>query len=76
MSIDDRGGGEVRRLADLSSEQWKSGIAAWLGWLFDGLDMHLYVLVAAPFVMELIGAKSQHDPDVGYYGSPGFKPRF
>ena len=23
------------------AQQWKSGIAAWLGWLFDGLDMHL-----------------------------------
>ena len=43
-------GHEVTRLRDLSPQQWKSGIAAWLGWLFDGLDMHLYVLVAAPFV--------------------------
>jgi hypothetical protein len=34
---------EVSRLRDLSPQQWKSGIAAWLGWLFDGLDMHLYV---------------------------------
>ncbi|MCX5683275.1 MAG: MFS transporter, partial [Planctomycetota bacterium] len=31
-----------------------SGIAAWLGWLFDGLDMHLYTLVAAPFVAQLL----------------------
>ena len=46
---------EIRSLRDLSPQQWKSGIAAWLGWLFDGLDMHLYVLVAAPFVAELIG---------------------
>ena len=28
--------------------------AAWLGWLFDGLDMHLYTLVATPFVAELL----------------------
>ena len=41
-------------LRDLSPYQWKSGIAAWLGWLFDGLDMHLYVLVAASFVAELV----------------------
>ena len=45
---------EVRSLRDLSPQQWKSGIAAWLGWLFDGLDMHLYTLVALPFVAELL----------------------
>ncbi|MCX7825201.1 MAG: MFS transporter [Verrucomicrobiae bacterium] len=54
-------GREVRRLRDLSPTQWKSGIAAWLGWLFDGLDMHLYTLVAAPFVMQLVGADSTAD---------------
>ena len=54
-------GGEARRLSELSPEQWKSGIAAWLGWFFDGLDMHLYTLVAAPFVMELLGATSPAD---------------
>src|SRR5438552_6456493 len=52
---------EVSRLRDLSPQQWKSGIAAWLGWLFDGLDMHLYVLVAAPFVMELLGPAGTKD---------------
>src|SRR6266851_9285228 len=56
-------------LRDLSAQQWKSGIAAWLGWLFDGLDMHLYILVAAPFVAELLGASSEKDPRVGYYSS-------
>jgi MFS family permease len=60
---------EVSSLRDLSPQQWKSGIAAWLGWLFDGLDMHLYVLVAAPFVAELIGASDTRDPDVGRYSS-------
>ena len=43
-------GTEITSLRQLSSHQWKSGIAAWLGWLFDGLDMHLYTLVATPFV--------------------------
>jgi MFS family permease len=38
----------------LTPAQWKSGIAAWLGWLFDGLDMHLYTIVAAQFVGELL----------------------
>src|SRR5437870_8756209 len=60
---------EVTRLRDLSAQQWKSGIAAWLGWLFDGLDMHLYILVAAPFVAELLGVVSTKDPLVGYYSS-------
>jgi MFS family permease len=63
---DDR---EVTRLRDLSPQQWKSGVAAWLGWLFDGLDMHLYVLVAAPFVAELLGVASEKDPAVGLYSS-------
>jgi MFS family permease len=62
-------GREVTRLRDLSSIQWKSGIAAWLGWMFDGLDMHLYVLVAAPFVAHLLEVTSERDPLVGYYSS-------
>jgi MFS family permease len=61
--------GEVERLSDLSAQQWKSGIAAWLGWLFDGLDMHLYILVAAPFVATLLHVADTKDPAVGYYGS-------
>jgi MFS family permease len=65
-SGDDR---EVRRLRDLSPQQWKSGIAALLGWLFDGLDMHLYTLVATPFVAQLLVVEDQRDPSVGYYGS-------
>ena len=54
---------------DLSPQQWQSGIAAWLGWLFDGLDMHLYVLVAAPFVAELIGVTDTRNEAVGWYSS-------
>ncbi|MDX1952720.1 MAG: MFS transporter [Verrucomicrobiota bacterium] len=61
--------GEVRRLKDLSPQQWRSGMAAWLGWLFDGLDMHLYTLVAAPFVMTLVAAQSASDPNVKTYSS-------
>lgn len=45
---------EIRRLSDLSSQQWKCGLAAWLGWLFDGLDLHLYTLVATTVVAELL----------------------
>jgi MFS family permease len=57
------------RLRDLTAQQWKTGAAAWLGWMFDGLDMHLYVLVAAPFVAELLQASSEKDREVGYYSS-------
>lgn len=62
-------GREATRLRDLSAHQWKSGIAAWLGWLFDGLDMHLYTLVATPFVAQLLQRSDLRHPDVGYYGS-------
>src|SRR3954452_21020230 len=54
--------------AALTGAQWKSGIAAWLGWLFDGLDMHLYTLVAIPFVAQLLMV-DRKDPSVGYYSS-------
>jgi MFS family permease len=59
-----QGPAEARRLSELSPTQWKSGVAAWLGWFFDGLDMHLYTLVAAPFVMELLHAPGLADAEV------------
>ncbi len=43
------------RLSALPGAPLRSGLAAWLGWFFDGLDMHLYTLVALPFVAELMG---------------------
>src|SRR5687767_5927983 len=49
---------EAESLRELTPQQWKSGVAAWLGWFFDGLDMHIYTIVAAPFVAHLIGAAS------------------
>jgi MFS family permease len=60
---------EVTHLRQLSPQQWRSGCAAWLGWTFDGLDMHLYTLVAAPFVAELLGGLPTTDSRVGRYGS-------
>ncbi|TAK97840.1 MAG: MFS transporter [Verrucomicrobia bacterium] len=60
---------EQTGLSQLSAHQWKSGIAAWLGWTFDGLDMHLYTLVAAPFVAQLLGDLATTDPAVGKYAS-------
>ncbi len=57
------------RFSDLSPRQWKTGIAAWLGWFFDGLDMHLYTLVAAPFVAQLLGLDNPADATVKRYSS-------
>lgn len=57
------------RLSDLMPAQWKSGVAAWLGWLFDGLDMHLYTLIAAPFVALLLGVSETETKTVGWYSS-------
>ncbi len=52
---------EAKHLRDLTPQQRKTGLAAWLGWLFDGLDMHLYGLVAGVFVMQLLDASSPAD---------------
>ena len=46
----------IQNLRNLCAAPVEVGLAAWLGWLFDGLDMHLYALVAPPFVAELLGA--------------------
>jgi MFS family permease len=56
-------------LRDLTARQWKSGIAAWLGWLFDGLDLHLYTVVATPLVAQLLLVHDRKDPAVGFYSS-------
>lgn len=60
---------KIESLRDLSPQQWKSGLAAWLGWMFDGLDMHLYTLVALPFVAQLLDLTDTRDPRVGWYSS-------
>jgi predicted MFS family arabinose efflux permease len=52
---------EPTRLRDLSSQQRKSGLAAWLGWLFDGLDMHIYTMVAVAFVAILVNREPVQD---------------
>ncbi len=56
------------RLSDVTPAQWRSGLAAWLGWTFDGLDMHLYTLVALPFVAQLLQVSAK-DEAVGRYSS-------
>jgi len=47
---------EPQSLRDLTPQQRKSGLAAWLGWLFDGLDMHIFTLVATGFVAILLNS--------------------
>ena len=68
-NVDERASNRDTRDAKVTPNQWRSGIAAWLGWTFDGLDMHLYTLVAAPFVAQLIAANSTADPAVGHFSS-------
>ncbi|MBU6326355.1 MAG: MFS transporter [Verrucomicrobia bacterium] len=58
----------LRAYRSLSPQQRKSGLAAWLGWLFDGLDMHIYTLVATPFVAALLLLPATH-ADVGFKSS-------
>ncbi len=51
----------ITHLRDISGTQWKSGIAAWLGWFFDGLDLHLFTIVATPFVAQLLAMDEHSD---------------
>src|SRR3954462_8306162 len=44
----------------LTPAKWKSGIAAWLRWLFDGLDMPLFTMVAGPFAGLLLVLPTDH----------------
>jgi len=59
---------ETTGFRSLTSQQKKSGLAAWLGWMFDGLDMHIYTLVATPFVAQLL-ALPRTDKAVGEKGA-------
>lgn len=52
------------QLRQITPYQRRSGIAAWLGWFFDGLEMHLYTLVAIPVVVQLLGVANASDPAV------------
>lgn len=54
---------EATRLSEITPQQWKSGLAAWFGWMFDGMELHLYTLVATPLVIELLRTTA-NDPAV------------
>ncbi len=60
--------GPISAWRSLDRNQKRSGIAGWLGWMFDGLDLHLYTLVATPFVATLLMVPESHG-DVGTKGS-------
>ncbi len=60
---------EATHLRELTPQQWKSGVAAWLGWMFDGLELHLYTLVALPLVVQLLGVANALDPAVKEKGA-------
>ena len=59
---------EATHWRELSVQQKTSGLAAWLGWFFDGLDLHLYTLVATVFVASLL-QQSTTAPEVARYAS-------
>jgi len=59
---------EATGFRSLTPQQKKSGLAAWLGWMFDGLDMHIYTLVATPFVAQLL-VLPRTDKQVGEKGA-------
>ncbi len=54
-------GSEARR--KLTAAMWMALIAAFLGWMFDGMEMGLYSLIIKPALTELMG--SQQDADIG-----------
>jgi predicted MFS family arabinose efflux permease len=45
---------QAESFSELTSAQKKTGLAAWLGWCFDGLEMHLFTLVALPLMASLM----------------------
>lgn len=60
--------GPLSAWRSLNKNQKRSGLAGWLGWMFDGLDLHLYTLVATPFVAALL-LLPESSADVGTKGS-------
>ncbi|MCX6903845.1 MAG: MFS transporter [Verrucomicrobia bacterium] len=45
---------EAVRWRDLTTQQWKTGVAAWLGWLFDTFDQQLFIVARAPAMRNLM----------------------
>ena len=55
MNTSDLGGGPVAS----ARGRWMALIAAFLGWLFDGLEMGLFPLVARPALQDLLGTTDE-----------------
>lgn len=53
---------------------WRALTAAWLGWCFDGLDGYLYIMVAMPFLQELV-AKAEGVSVAAVRADPGLSAR-
>ena len=47
--------------------RWMALLAAFLGWLFDGVEMGLYPLIAKPAIQELVGGKAVLDANPALY---------
>ena len=49
---------DATRLSQTTPYKWTTGIAAWLGWLFDGLELHIYTLIAGPRMLMLMAVSA------------------
>ena len=47
--------------------RWMALLAAFLGWLFDGVEIGLYPLIAKPAIQELVGGKAVLDANPSLY---------
>jgi MFS family permease len=54
-----------RQTATLTRDQWMVLIAAFLGWMFDGLEQGVFPLVARPALQDLLRVES--DRDIGLW---------
>ncbi|HWL09836.1 MAG TPA: MFS transporter [Planctomicrobium sp.] len=54
---------QVTKTDKLTSVQWMTLIAAFLGWMFDGMEMGIFPLVARPALQDLLGVSS--DAEIG-----------
>lgn len=54
-----------RQTATLTRDQWMVLIAAFLGWMFDGLEQGVFPLVARPALQDLL--RVENDKDIGLW---------
>src|SRR5438477_10426364 len=58
-----------RKLPAIGHGQWMVLVAAFLGWMFDGLELGIFPLVARPALLDLMPADAGMAPDkfVGFW---------